>query len=321
MRSTISSLFQIRTGEGRSTLLLVVVMLLLTMGGSIGSPGINALFFTRVGVEFLPYMYIALAGLTVLTTLAFATLLLGCSNETAAEKPSEAAGPISSENYRGKPATGHTVRANAALEKRLPKGDFLDGSMMTDFNEGTLVAPLPPVMGTNDMRKFEYLKGERPDSFNPSLFHASRVAIEDVGLYRVAEGFYQIRGDIAHITAMRGETGWIILDPGTTKEFTEQAWAFAVQHLPGGAAVPIVAVFYSHSHIDHWAAFAVWSPGRMWIREGSRSLLPTVSWTRRLPKTSSPATPCHVEANTNLESPSQCWTMVPGLQPWGERCR
>ncbi|MCZ6528845.1 MAG: HEAT repeat domain-containing protein, partial [Chloroflexi bacterium] len=75
MRSAISSLFQIRTGEGRSTLLLVVVMLLLTMGGSIGSPGINALFFTRVGVEFLPYMFIALAGLTIVTTLALTALL------------------------------------------------------------------------------------------------------------------------------------------------------------------------------------------------------------------------------------------------------
>jgi len=75
MRSTFSSLFQIRAGEGRSTLLLVAVMLLLTMGGSIGSPGISALFYSRVGVEFLPYMFIALAGVTVVTTLALTALL------------------------------------------------------------------------------------------------------------------------------------------------------------------------------------------------------------------------------------------------------
>jgi HEAT repeat protein len=75
MRSTLSSLFQIRPGEGRSTLLLVLVMFLLTAGASIGSPGINALFLARVGVEFLPYMYIALAGLTVVTTLVLTALL------------------------------------------------------------------------------------------------------------------------------------------------------------------------------------------------------------------------------------------------------
>ena len=193
-------------------------------------------------MKFISTVIKTRAALFVAVTLLFAQSVFA----------NEATGPIPSENYRGKPATEHTAKANAALEKRLPKGDFLDGSMMADLNESTLIAPLPAVMGTNDMRKFEYLKGERPDPFNPSLFHASRVAIEDAGLFRVAEGFYQIRGDIAHITAMRGETGWIILDPGTTKEFTEQAWAFAVRHLPGGAAVPIVAVFYSHSHVDHW---------------------------------------------------------------------
>ena len=75
MRATLSSLFQIRPGEGRSTLLLVLVMFLLTAGASIGSPGINALFLARVGVEFLPYMYIALAGLTVVTTLLLTALL------------------------------------------------------------------------------------------------------------------------------------------------------------------------------------------------------------------------------------------------------
>jgi HEAT repeat protein len=75
MRANFSSLFQIRAGEGRSTLLLVLVMLILTMGGSIGSPGISALFFSRVGVEFLPYMFIALAGLTVVTTLVLTALL------------------------------------------------------------------------------------------------------------------------------------------------------------------------------------------------------------------------------------------------------
>ncbi len=56
-------------------MLLILVMLLLTSGAAIGTPGINALFLARVGVEFLPYMYMGVAGLTMATTLLLTALL------------------------------------------------------------------------------------------------------------------------------------------------------------------------------------------------------------------------------------------------------
>ncbi len=174
------------------------------------------------------------------------------ANHPGAQASESGFGPVPVEEYKTKPATHFTIEANTALEKWLPIGDFFDGSLMTDFNKDTFIAPLPTKIGTIDLSKFEYLKGKRPDAMNPSLFHTSGQMLIDTGLYRVAEGYYQIRGDVAHITAVRGDTGWVILDPGTSKEFTEQAWAFAVKHLPGGADVPIVAVFYSHTHVDHF---------------------------------------------------------------------
>ena len=70
----IASLLQIRRGEGRKAGLLTLLMLFISAGGSISSPGIQAMFFTRFGVEFLPYMYIALGLVTFATSLAITTL-------------------------------------------------------------------------------------------------------------------------------------------------------------------------------------------------------------------------------------------------------
>ncbi len=68
-------LLQIRPGEGRSALLLILLMLVPSAGGAISSPGIDALFFARVGVEFLPYMYMVLGVLTLAASLVVTALL------------------------------------------------------------------------------------------------------------------------------------------------------------------------------------------------------------------------------------------------------
>jgi len=55
--------------------LLVGLMLFTSAGGSIGGNGIEALFFSRFGVQFLPYMYVALGLITFITSLAITALL------------------------------------------------------------------------------------------------------------------------------------------------------------------------------------------------------------------------------------------------------
>lgn len=55
--------------------LLVGLMLFTSAGGSIGGNGIEALFFSRFGVQFLPYMYVALGTVTFITSLAITALL------------------------------------------------------------------------------------------------------------------------------------------------------------------------------------------------------------------------------------------------------
>ena len=67
--------FKFQPGEGRAVALLVGMMAFTSAGGSIGGNGIEALFYARFGVQFLPYMYVALGGLTLVTSLGITGLL------------------------------------------------------------------------------------------------------------------------------------------------------------------------------------------------------------------------------------------------------
>ena len=58
--SRLSSLLSIKPGEGRIASLTIGVMLLTALGASLGGTAIEALFFARFGVEYLPYMFVGL---------------------------------------------------------------------------------------------------------------------------------------------------------------------------------------------------------------------------------------------------------------------
>jgi alkyl sulfatase BDS1-like metallo-beta-lactamase superfamily hydrolase len=101
------------------------------------------------------------------------------------------------------------------------------------------------------MASYEYLlQGKDFDSIHPSL---QRQAILNMayGLYEVVpDRIWQVRGfDLANITFIRGDTGWIVFDPLTAKETARAALAFANEQL---GERPVVAVVYSHSHADHY---------------------------------------------------------------------
>jgi alkyl sulfatase BDS1-like metallo-beta-lactamase superfamily hydrolase len=105
---------------------------------------------------------------------------------------------------------------------------------------------------------YDFQQGEAPDSVNPSLWRQARLNNRH-GLYRVADRVYQVRGyDLANLSILIGETGWILVDPLTSRETAAAALALARAHL-GDA--PIRAVILTHSHIDHFGGIqAVVSP-------------------------------------------------------------
>jgi HEAT repeat protein len=66
----------IRPGENRMASLMIGIMLFTAMGAAVGGIGIEALFFARFGVEYLPYMFIGL-GITSMIVSFGITAALG----------------------------------------------------------------------------------------------------------------------------------------------------------------------------------------------------------------------------------------------------
>ena len=70
------------------------------------------------------------------------------------------------------------------------------------------------------------------------------------GLFKVHDRIFQVRGyDLSNITFVQGDTGWIVFDPLISAETAKAAYDLVTQHL---GQRPVVAVVYSHSHVDHY---------------------------------------------------------------------
>jgi alkyl sulfatase BDS1-like metallo-beta-lactamase superfamily hydrolase len=102
-----------------------------------------------------------------------------------------------------------------------------------------------------EMQSYQFLAPGKPapGTVHPGLWHhAQRTAIH--GLFKVTDHIYQVRGyDVSVITFIEGETGYIVVDPLISAESAKAAAELAFKHLP---RKPIVAVIYTHNHIDHW---------------------------------------------------------------------
>ena len=146
-----------------------------------------------------------------------------------------------------------TRTANAAMAAALPFGDTRD----FEAARRGLIAPVPDGMvrtanGTVlwNLGDYAFIDGElSPATVNPSLWRMARLNMAN-GLYKVTDRLYQLRGfDIANLTVIEGEEGLILIDPLTTAEVSRAALALYYAHRP---RKPVVAVIYTHSHIDHY---------------------------------------------------------------------
>lgn len=98
---------------------------------------------------------------------------------------------------------------------------------------------------------YDFMKefAKAPDTANPSLWR-NTLFNSYAGLFEVCKGIYQVRGyDMANVTFIRTKNGWIVFDVLMCQEDMEEAKALMEKHF---GPLNIIAVLYSHSHIDHY---------------------------------------------------------------------
>ncbi len=101
-----------------------------------------------------------------------------------------------------------------------------------------------------DLSSYAFLeKGAAPQSANSSLWRQAQILTKH-GLFKVAERIYQVRGfDVSTVSFIDAGAGWIVVDPLTTVEVARAALDLVSEHV---AQKPVLAVIYSHSHVDHY---------------------------------------------------------------------
>jgi alkyl sulfatase BDS1-like metallo-beta-lactamase superfamily hydrolase len=122
-----------------------------------------------------------------------------------------------------------------------------------------------------DNSAYQFIQDDAPATANPSLWRQEKLN-NISGLFKVVEGIYQIRGfDLANMTIIEGESGWIIVDPLTSAETANAALTFAQKHL---GVHPITAILMTHAHIDHFGGVLGIASSQEITQQGIRVIAP-----------------------------------------------
>ncbi len=157
------------------------------------------------------------------------------------------------EALNAKEASSFTQEKNQSVLSELPfnnKKDFEDA-------QNNFISKTPNLMIKNSsgrvvwsMKDYEFLSSNKaPDTVNPSLWRQAQLNM-NYGLYQIKDNIYQVRGyDLSNINIIETKTGIIIVDPLISKETAEAALELYYQKRP---KKPVIAVIYTHSHVDHY---------------------------------------------------------------------
>jgi alkyl sulfatase BDS1-like metallo-beta-lactamase superfamily hydrolase len=151
-----------------------------------------------------------------------------------------------------KSATSYTLQHNQHVLQTLPFSDRADFENAEKGFLGTWDEPsIKDAQGRVvwDFQAWSFLKGEAPSEVNPSLWRMAKLNALH-GLFKVSDAIYQVRGfDLSVMSIIEGNNGVIVVDPLLTKE-TAAAGLKVYRKYRGDK--PVVAVIYTHSHVDHF---------------------------------------------------------------------
>lgn len=154
-----------------------------------------------------------------------------------------------------KPATDKTKLLNDEAyksidwEKLQEEQALVNGRLIVD-------AGLPVVGNENsfipvwNLERYEFLLDDSiPDTVHPKLWEQGKMNIK-AGLFQVTDNIYQVRGfDLANMSLVRGNTGWIVIDCLTSEETAKAALDLVSNKFEKR---PVSAIIITHSHVDHY---------------------------------------------------------------------
>ena len=160
-------------------------------------------------------------------TTGLLIVLISCETKTDSKENIQDTATGDHFDPKGNTPSEYTIAKWQDLKNKMP---FKDERDFDEQKKGFIAAPeYREIMAEAghvawSMGKYDYLlEGKDFQSIHPSL---QRQAILNMnyGLYEVIPGIYQVRGfDLANITFIKGETGWIVFDPLTAKETAKAA--------------------------------------------------------------------------------------------------
>ncbi|MCQ2496234.1 MAG: MBL fold metallo-hydrolase [Lachnospiraceae bacterium] len=182
-------------------------------------------------------------GKSIILAAAMLLSLTACSSEKKSDLQLTA---------DSKPASQYTIDVNKQVYATL---DFNDKTEFDNATRGLIAAPETLDIYDKDGKPvwsqtaYSFLDKDAPDTANPSLWRNTQLN-HIYGLFEVTDGIYQVRGyDMTNVTFIKGESGWIVVDPLMSTECASAAFSLVKENL---GDYPVKAVIFSHSHVDHF---------------------------------------------------------------------
>ena len=157
--------------------------------------------------------------LALAATLIASSALCGCQQSDSSTSAKF--------NSDVKDASKYTADENAQVYKTL---DFSDEQEKEFAKKGFITAPDKLEIKTENgtvawsQSAYDFIRNSStPDSANPSLWRNTELN-SLYGLFEVVDGVYQVRGyDVANVTFVKSDNGWIVFDCTTSSETAKAA--------------------------------------------------------------------------------------------------